>query len=62
MISFEGHESQNASLRGEFHVETRGTHHSSNLAKLWGDEDYFGLTYSDSAVRSNAEATLMLTP
>ncbi len=39
-----------------------GSRHFSDLAKLWGDESYFPLPYSDSAVGSNAEATLMLTP
>jgi penicillin amidase len=39
-----------------------GSRHFSDLAKLWGDERYFPLPYSDFAVGSNAEATLILTP
>ena len=39
-----------------------GSRHFSDLARLWGDERYFPLPYSDSAVSSNAEATLMLVP
>lgn len=39
-----------------------GSRHFADLAKLWGDERYFPLPYTDSAVGSNAEATLMLTP
>jgi len=39
-----------------------GSPHFSDLAKLWGDEHYFPLPYSDSAVSANAEATLLLLP
>lgn len=39
-----------------------GSRHFSDLAKLWGDARYFPLPYSDSAVSTNAEATLMLVP
>jgi penicillin amidase len=39
-----------------------GSRHFSDLAKLWGDAQYFPLPYSESAVGSNAEATLMLRP
>jgi penicillin amidase len=39
-----------------------GSPHFSDLAKLWGDEHYFPLPYSDSAVSANAEATLLLIP
>ncbi len=39
-----------------------GSDHFSDLAKLWGDEHYFPLPYSDSAVNANAEAVLMLLP
>jgi len=39
-----------------------GSRHFSDLAKMWGDERYFPLPYSDSAVSSNTEATLMLVP
>jgi penicillin amidase len=39
-----------------------GSAHFSDLAKLWGDERYFPLPYSDSAVGANAEATLTLVP
>lgn len=39
-----------------------GSPHFRDLAKLWGDERYFPLPYSDSAVSANAEATLLLVP
>jgi penicillin amidase len=39
-----------------------GSHHYSDLAKLWGDERYFPLPYSDSAVSASTEATLLLMP
>jgi len=39
-----------------------GSRHFSDLAQLWADEQYFPLPYSDAAVGSNAEATLILTP
>lgn len=39
-----------------------GSPHFRDLAKLWGDEHYFPLPYSDSAVSANAEATLLLIP
>jgi penicillin amidase len=39
-----------------------GSPHFSDLAKLWSDERYFPLPYSDSAVSANAEATLLLIP
>lgn len=39
-----------------------GSRHFSDLAKLWGDEQYFPLPYSDSAVNAAAEATLTLLP
>jgi penicillin amidase len=39
-----------------------GSPHVSDLAKLWGDERYFPLPYSDRAVGSNTEATLILNP
>ncbi|PYT80239.1 MAG: penicillin acylase family protein [Acidobacteria bacterium] len=39
-----------------------GSPHFSDLAKLWGDERYFPLPYSDSTVNANAEATLVLVP
>ena len=36
--------------------------HFSDLAKLWAEERYFSLPFSDSAVSANAEATLLLVP
>lgn len=36
--------------------------HFSDLAKLWADESYFSLSFSDSAVSANAETTLLLEP
>ena len=39
-----------------------GSPHFSDLAKLWADARYFPLPFSDSAVNSNAEATLLLAP
>ena len=36
--------------------------HFSDLAKLWADESYFSLWFSDSAVSANAETTLLLEP
>lgn len=39
-----------------------GSPHFSDLAKLWQDEHYFPLPYSEQAVRSSAEATLVLNP
>lgn len=36
--------------------------HFSDLAKLWADESYFSLLFSDSAVSANAETTLLLEP
>jgi penicillin G amidase len=39
-----------------------GSPHFSDLAKLWGDEHYFPLPYSEAAVGSNTEATLVLNP
>lgn len=36
--------------------------HFSDLAKLWADERYFSLSFSDSAVSANAETTLLLEP
>ncbi len=39
-----------------------GSPHFDDLAKLWGDERYFPLPFSISAVNSNAETTLVLEP
>lgn len=39
-----------------------GSRHFSDLAKLWGEEQYFPLPFSEAAIQSNAEATLTLTP
>ena len=39
-----------------------GSRHFLDLAKLWGDERYFPLPYSDAAVSSNTEVTLILVP
>jgi penicillin amidase len=39
-----------------------GSPHFADLAKLWSDGQDFPLSYTDSAVRSATEATLLLVP
>jgi penicillin amidase len=39
-----------------------GSRHFQDLAKLWGEGRYFPLPFSEPAVASNTEVTLMLTP
>jgi penicillin amidase len=39
-----------------------GSPHFDDLAKLWSEGHYFPLSYSDAAVKSNTEATLLLHP
>jgi penicillin G amidase len=39
-----------------------GSPHYADLAKLWGEGQYFPLPYSDAAVQASAETTLVLMP
>jgi penicillin amidase len=39
-----------------------GSPHFADLAKLWGEGQYFPLPFTETAVRAAAEATLTLTP
>jgi penicillin amidase len=39
-----------------------GSPHYADLAKLWGEHQYFPLSFTEPAVQRNAEATLTLTP
>jgi penicillin amidase len=39
-----------------------GSPHFSDLAKLWGDGQYFPLPFTETAVRAASEATLTLMP
>lgn len=39
-----------------------GSPHYDDLAKLWGALEYFPLSFTESAVQRNTEATLTLTP
>jgi penicillin amidase len=42
--------------------ESPGSTHFSDLARLWAAGDYAPMPFSEAAVRSNAAATLVLTP
>jgi penicillin amidase len=42
--------------------ESPSSAHFSDLARLWANGEYFPLSFSEGAVQSNAEATLVLEP
>ncbi len=39
-----------------------GSRHFNDLAKLWAEQQYFPLAFSEAAVKQHAQATLTLTP